>query len=422
MASLVKVIKGGKLIDGTGKEPLNDSVIVVEDKKITQVGRVGEVSMPAGADVISADGCVVMPGLIDCHGHIDHQFTPLASSGFGFLDMSDIDRAVRVCANAKALLEAGITTFRDVGSHSAIDIALRDAIKDGVVVGPRIVACGRGLTITGGHVDSERNIRYLTFRNILNNTHVASCRVTDGVDDVIKAVREEVKLGADFIKFWGTGGVLEATVRYGAREYSDEEIYALVQEASRAKIPVAVHAMVPEAIKVCIEAGVRSIEHGIFSDEECVKAMKEKGVFLVPTLVAYEMLATHTELPVATVEVAKKAVVAHEATIRAAKKAGVKIAMGTDSGSPFNYHAKCQPRELELMARRGLTEMECIVASTKTAAECCGIGDTTGTLESGKMADLIIVEGNPLQEIKVFQDKSRIKTVMKEGTVFVRRP
>jgi imidazolonepropionase-like amidohydrolase len=417
LESVVRAIKGGTLIDGTGGKPLKDSVLVIEKSRISQIGKVGEVSIPTDAETIDANGRVVMPGLIDCHTHVYTSFSPNRSTGFGFLEWSNIDRAIRSTANAKAILESGVTTIRDCGSAAGISIALRDAIKDGVINGPRILACGTGLVCTGGHMDSDKYVRYLVFHRELPRY-----RTVDGTNEILKGVRQEIKMGADFIKFWATGGIVEARDRTQVQEFSDDEIRTLVQEARRGGVPVAVHALSAQVIKICIEAGVRSIEHGIFSDEECIRDMKENNVYLVPTLVAYELLATREGLSDIILRGAQKANTALENTLRMAKKEGVNIAMGTDSGSPFNTHGEGHARELELMVGKGLTEMESIIAATKTAAECCGISETTGTLEVGKLADLIILQGDPLKDIRVLQEKSRIKTVMKEGMVCVSRP
>ncbi|MBS7648618.1 MAG: amidohydrolase family protein [Candidatus Bathyarchaeia archaeon] len=415
----IKAIIGGVCIDGTGAEPIKDSVIVIEDSMIREVGRLGDVQIPSGAEIIDAKHRVIMPGIIDCHTHISAISSPLKSTGFGFLEWSDIDRAVRSVATAKRLLSSGITTIRDVGSFGNIDVALRDAINDGVLPGPRILASGTGLTCTGGHVDGDKHVRYLAFHNI----RVQKYRTVDGVSDVIRAVRELIKLGVDWIKFWASGGVLEATERAHAQEFSEEEIDALIKEAGRARVPVCVHALAPEPIKICIESGVRSIEHGIFADEECIKMMKDRGVYLVPTFIAYELLAKDEKLPRATYEIARRAIITHEKTVQMAKRIGVKIAMGTDSGSPYtNIPGECQAWELEQMVRKGFSAMESIVAATKNAAECLGVAQKTGTIEPGKSADLIIIDGDPLRDIKVLQDKNRIKLVMKEGKIYFMKP
>jgi imidazolonepropionase-like amidohydrolase len=421
-ASNVKVIKGGILIDGTGNEPLKNSLVIVEDSKIIEVGQVGQIKIPSSAEVIDASGHVLMPGLIDCHTHISFPVTPFAATGFGALEYSQADRTIWAVIAARKLIEAGITTIRDMGSTGHIDLAVRDAIKRGDIVGPRIFGSDAGLTITGGHMDVLKNVRSLAFDLPLEYTQ--NQRPTaDGVEECIKVVREQIRVGADQIKMWATGGVMETTERALIREYSDEEIKAIVKEAKKAGRFVASHAVgPPDAIKVCVEEGVRSIEHGIFNDEESIKMMSERGTYLVPTMVAYHLL-TAPYMPQVIKEVANRAVIAHEKTLKMAKKAGVKIALGTDSGSPFgSVHGEVQHKELELMATRGLTEMESIVAATKTAAECIGIGDKTGTVEPGKLADLIMIEGNPLDNIKILQDKSRIKMVMKEGKVYIKRP
>jgi len=420
MGSL-KVIKGGTLIDGTGAGPVRDSVVVIEGSKITEVGSSNRVRIPGGAEVIEAGGRVVMPGLIDCHTHISNFRTPYPATGWGTLEVGVSDRAVKAVVAAKNLLEAGITTIRDCGSAGHIDIAVRDAIKRGEIIGPRVLGSDAGLSITGGHGDSVKTVRVLAFEG--GKEEAKRHGIVDGVTECIRAVREMVRVGADWIKIWATGGVMEAEEKAGNWEFSDEEIKAIVKEATKCGRSVAAHAVGPtDAIKFCAEVGIKSIEHGIFCDQETIDVMKEKGTFLVPTMIAYELL-TKDMFPATTREVAKRAVATHEQTLKMAKKAGVKIAMGTDSGSPYgNVHGKCQLWELELMATRGLTPMEAIVASTKTAAECIGIGGKTGTIEPGKLADLLIVQGSPLEDIKILQDQSRIKMVMREGAPYVTRP
>jgi imidazolonepropionase-like amidohydrolase len=312
MSNDIKVIRGGTLIDGTGSEPMRNTVIIIEHKKIAKIGQIGQINIPNHADVFDANGKCVMPGLIDCHTHLYSIASSLKSTGFGLLEWSTIDRAVRSVAVAKALLDEGITTIRDVGSCGNIDLALRDAINDGVVAGPRILGCGEGITCTGGHVDFDKHVRGLAFDKIA----VPTFHTVDGVDEILKAVRQQVKLGADWIKFWASGGILEVTERALAQEFSEEEIHTLVQEATRARLPVAVHALSSDSIKICVEAGVRSVEHAIFSDEESIQMMKDSDTFLVPTLMVYELLARDESLPVATYQAAKRAAVAHEHTLK----------------------------------------------------------------------------------------------------------
>lgn len=421
LTNAVKVIRGGTLIDGTGANPLKDSIVVIEGSKISQVGRQGEVRIPSSAEIISAVGRVLMPGLIDCHTHISSVTTASPGTGWGALEYSLSDRVVMAVVAAKKLLEAGITTVRnlgDPGSNIHVDIAVRDAVKRGDIIGPRIFASDSGITMIGGHADMLKSVRMLAF-----DREDLGYGIVNGVTDCIKLVREQVRVGADQIKIWATGGVMEATERAGMQELSNEEIEAVVKEASKSGRFVAAHAVGPsDTIRFCSEAGVRSIEHGIFNDQESINMMREKGTYLVPTLIAYQLL-TGEVFPTVTREVAKRAVVAHNETLKAAKNAGVKIAMGTDSGAPYgSIHGKVQAWELELMATRGLTPMESIIAATKTAAECIGIADKTGTIEPGKVADILVVEGNPLDDIRILQDPNRIKMVMKEGTLQISRP
>jgi imidazolonepropionase-like amidohydrolase len=415
MSNDVKVIHGGTLIDGTGSTPMRNSVIIIENKTISRIGQIGHITMPNRAEVFNAKGKYVIPGLIDCHTHVYSIASSLKSTGFGLLEWSHVDRAIRSVAVAKDFLNEGITTIRDVGSCGNIDLALRDAINDGVISGPRILGCGEGITCTGGHVDFDKHVRYLAFHKIAAPTF----HTVDGVNEVLKAVRQQAKLGADWIKYWASGGILETSERAFTREFSDEEIQVLVQEATRARLPVAVHALSPDSIAISVEAGVRSVEHGIFSDEESIRMMKEKETFLVPTLMVYELLARDASLPLATSRAAKRATVALERTLRMANAAGVPIVMGTDSGMVF--HDKCRTWELELMVKKGLTPMESIQAATRNAAKCLGLDNQIGTLEPGMFGDLLIIEGNPLKDISVLQVKQNIKLVMKEGEVYVKR-
>ena len=418
----VKALKGGTLIDGTGARPLRDSVIVIQDSKITEVGEAGQVRIPAGAEVINAGGSVVMPGLIDCHTHIGLVMTPSPNTGWGVLEYSSADTVIKAVAAAKNLIEAGVTTIRNCadcrGSGKHVDISVRDAIKQGVIIGPRVFASDSGITITGGHGDLLKTVRKITM-----DGQEEAYGIADGVAECVKLVREQVKAGADFIKIFATGGAMEAVERAGTQEMSDEEISGIVKEAGRLGRFVAAHAVgPPDAIRFCSEAGVRSIEHGVFSDEGALSVMREKGTYLVPTLGAYHLL-TEDAFPELTRQVARRAVVAHENTLKMAKKVGANIALGTDSGSPYgSIHGKVQALELELMVSKGLTEMEAIMAATKTAAECIGIGHQTGTIEPGKLADLIVVEGDPLSNIGVLKDLSRIKAVIKDGVTCVARP
>jgi len=418
----MKVIRDGTLIDGTGSPPLKDAVVVIEGAKIVQVGGSDKVRVPAGVEVIPANGQSIMPGLIDCHTHISDVSTASAATGWGVLELSHSDRAIMAVVAARKLLEAGITTIRDLGdaglgSPTHITVAVRDGIRRGDIIGPRIFSSNSGITITGGHADMLKSVRALASMG-----QGLGYGMVDGVTECIKLVREQVRVGADQIKIWATGGVMEVSDRTGTQELSDEEITAIVKEAKRLGIFVAAHAVgPPETISFCSEAGVRSIEHGVFSDQKSIDMMKKKGTFLVPTLFAYQLL-TKDEFPAVTREIANRAVKAHENTLRMAKDARVKIAMGTDSGDPFgNVHGKSQALELELMTKRGLTEMESLIASTRNGAECIGVGDKVGTVEAGKFADLLIVDGDPLHDIRMLQDLSRIKMVMKEGVPLVTR-
>jgi len=400
----VVALKAGLLIDGTGAPPRKNAVVVVENGKIVAIGN----DVPAGATVIDLGGRTLLPGFIDCHVHLAGR---VIGEGENWDDAAVRDLpqedAIRGVRNAKATLEAGFTTVRNVGASDFSDIALRNMINAGVVPGPRIVAAGNAIGITGGHCDTNGYIP-----GILEGDPEHG--IADGADQIMRAVRYQVKHGADVIKTCATGGVLSKGDAVGVQQYSDEELVVLVTEAHLTGRKVAAHAHGANGIKAALRAGVDSIEHGSMTDDEAIALFKKTGAFLVPTLMAQESVEKLAKSGVLKGQRAEKALyiapLAKE-NIAKAIAAGVKIALGTDSGVfPHGKNA----HEFELMVSLGMKPMAAILAGTKNAAELLGLEKTLGTVEAGKIADLVAVDGNPLDDVKTLTVPA---FVMHEGKV-----
>lgn len=374
-----KLYKGFSLIDGTGKDLVENAYFIVEDKKIIKVGTDYK-EENGNMEVVDLSGKTVMPGLINSHVHITME--PVGDPISIMEKESPAKTALRGVANLKKHLLSGTTFFRDLGAGHGIDFDLRDSVKEGLIQGPEFVAAGRCLTMTGGHgwfIGKE----------------------VDGVDELRKACREQLKTGADVIKIMATGGVMTKGVEPGSPQLSMEEMEAAIIEAHKAGKKTATHAQGTEGIKNAVLAGIDSVEHGIFLDDEVIELMVEKGVYLVPTLVApYFIVENGIEagIPKHAVDKSKYVMKFHMDSFRKAYKAGVKIAMGTDAGTPFNFHHKA-PYELKLMVQCGMTPMDAIVASTKSSADLLGILNDYGTLEEGKFADFLVLDENPLTNL-----------------------
>jgi imidazolonepropionase-like amidohydrolase len=405
-------ITGGTLIDGTGKKPIENAVIVIEDSKILAVGREGELKIPEG-EVINASGKAIMPGLIDCHVHLTCSAEPdMRTSMLRPLPLT----VLKAANNARATLEAGYTTVRDTGAIDRIDIGLRMAIEEGIITGPRILACGKAITITGGHCDwhlPELGIPVLHSFGM----------VADGADGILKATREQIKAGVDCIKLVVSGGSwYQGQRNMAAPRMTIEEIRTACEEAHRAGRRVCAHASSAESIKNAVLGGVDTIEHGHLIDEETGSMMRENGVFLCATLgLVYNLQERLEKLPGVFHSLTGSLSYPYEfrrERFQLAARIGVKIAPASDAGGPFYKHGD-NALELTCMVDAGFSANEAIVAATKTAAEALGIGDITGTIEPGKLADLIIIDRDPLKDIKVLQERNKIQMVMKNGRVEV---
>ena len=406
----ITLIRNGTLIDGTGREPLSDAAVLIRDNRIGAVGPSGTLSLPADVDhVIDAAGGTILPGFIDTHVHLvleDFSIERQMTTPFSLRFYRSVDIMRRT-------LEAGITSVRDAGGA---DAGLRQAVETGVVPGPRVQISTAVLTITGGHVDYW--MRSGDEFHLLPPYPGFPDGRCDGVDGVRRKVREVLRAGADVVKICSTGGVMSPTDHPAFVQFSPEELDVIVREAAcRRGTKVMAHAQGAEGIKNAVRAGVHSIEHGIYLDDEAIDLMLEHGTFLVPTLLApLAVLETGQEggMPEHAVRKAQEVMEAHSDSIGRAHEAGVKIAMGTDAG--VMRHGT-NLRELGLMVEVGMTPMEAIVATTQTAAECLGWQDQVGTVEAGKLADVAIASTDPLQDIRSLEDVDNIVVVIKDGEI-----
>lgn len=408
MASIL--IRNGTLIDGTGKAPLADAAVLVKDNMIQQVGQASGIRLPdEQIKEIDAGGGFILPGMIDTHVHVMLEGVNIARDMVTPFSM----RFYNSVAYLKNTIDAGITSVRDAGGA---DAGTKQAVDSGVIVGPRLQISITVLTVTGGHGDGwmRSGMEYDLF---MPYPGYPSSRV-DGVEDCRRKVREVLRAGADVIKICSTGGVLSPTDHPEFVQFSPEELEVIVREASyRNGVKVMSHAQGAEGVKNAIRAGIHSIEHGIFLDDEAIELMLKHGTYLVPTLLAPLAVLEAGEkggMPEYGVRKAREVVEIHSESISRAHKAGVRIAMGTDAGvMPHGTNL----RELGLMVNVGMSPMETIVATTKKAAECLGWEDRVGTIEPGKLADIILVKTNPMQDIRSLEKVDNIALVMKDGKV-----
>ncbi len=396
------VVRGGRLIDGVAGAARGDAMLVIDGERIVAVG---EAAAPAGARVIDLGAATLLPGLIDAHSH------PLISTDGYQIDQLKTSSATKALRGLKAVqdnLMAGWTTLRIAGDadrfYAHLDV--RRAIDDGLFVGPRLTGAGHYLSVTGGGGD----LNFLSAE-----LHVpADGRIVDGADAVRRAVREEIKYGSDWIKLLVTGAFMSTGDSPADVHMSPEEIAAAVEEAARRGVPVMAHAHAAEGIRQAIEAGVRSIEHGTFMDAEAIDLMVERGIYLVPTIYVGEYYVEQgSDSPEMQkmVELSRKTQADFERRVGEAVRRGVKIAAGTDFGG---FPAELNAGEIAALARAGMTPMQAIQAATRVGAELLGWDDRIGTLEPGKLADVIAVAGDPLADLS---ELSRVIFVMIGGQV-----
>jgi imidazolonepropionase-like amidohydrolase len=392
------VLHAGRLFDGTGPELRRDVGVVLKGTRIDKVEAWARLAVPPGARVVDLTDATLVPGLIDCHDHLTMELT--AGWEIEPVKGTPTDAAILGTVNALKTLRAGFTTVRNVGDRDGESVSLRNAITSGLIPGPRLLTARRMLTITGGHGDWNNGFRPgLTLAGI----DPAEAGVCDSPDACRVAVRTQVKYGADLIKISATGGVLSAGDEIGARQFSDAELQAIVSEAHQLGRKVAAHAHGTEGIKAAVRAGVDSIEHGSILDDEAVRLMKERGTWLVPTLMAgeqVEMSARAGRLPEFAVAKALQVRPKMSESFRRAVQGGVKIAFGTDSAvSPHGQNA----HEFELMVAGGMTPAEALRAATSGGATLLGRERDLGAIAPGMLADLVAVPGNPLEDIAVMK-------------------
>jgi imidazolonepropionase-like amidohydrolase len=395
-------VRAGRLIDGLGGAPVTDAVILIENDRITAVGR--GLAIPTGARVIDLSRSTVLPGFIDAHTHVTSQPENYMEDLFR---KSPIDVAVSAHVYARRTLEAGFTTIRDVGAGEFIDVALRNAINNGAVPGPRMQVATLTVGSTGGHGDITGFSPYLKFGQFSG--------IADGETEIRKLVRFEVKNGADLIKLLASAGVLSEEESVGAPQFTQEEMNAVVDEARMWGRKVAAHAHGAEAIKRALRAGVASVEHASLIDDEGIRLAKEKGAYLVMDIYNDDyIMAEYKRLGYPQKILDKEASVGRlqRESFRRAVQAGVKLAFGTDAGVyPHGWNG----RQFAKMVEWGMTPMQAIQSATTSGADLLGWSDRVGSVQAGRYADLVAVDGDPLRDITELE---RVKFVMKGGVVY----
>lgn len=387
----------GRVIVGDGRI-LERATVLVEDKKIVKIAQ-NSINIPKDTQKIPLDGQTLLPGFIDAHIHIcmDGSPDPVAAS----LSESPTLTTLKAAQSARRTLMAGVTTVRDMGAKDGIDFGLRQAINSGLIPGPRMLISGRLICMTGGHgwqIGLEAN----------------------GPDEVRKAAREQIKAGADIVKLMATGGVLTPAVEPGSEQFTEEELRAGVEEAHKAGKKTATHAMGTRGILNALKAGIDSIEHGVYLDDETVSIMVKRKTPLIPTISALyniESKGVEAGIPEYAVQKTIKVKPFHLESIRMAREAGVPVAMGTDAGTPFNMHGENLGEVKLLVDYGGFSPMGAIEAGTRIAARVLGLEKELGTVAEGKIADLVMVEGNPLDNMDVLLNQKSIWLVMQGGKI-----
>ena len=401
-ASQRVIVHAGKLLDVHNGKTLNDQAIVIEGGKIVSVGAMTQANRSSGDRLIDLPNATVLPGLTDAHTHLTGDPKNI---GYQALGISVPRATLSGARNARLTLEAGFTTVRNVGADGYSDVALRDAINDGDIPGPRMLVSGPALGITGGHCDE----------NLLpSEYHVTSEGVADGVEGVQHKVREVIKYGADLIKICATGGVLSHGDNPQASQYTLEEMKAIVADAHRLGRKVAAHAHGAQGILWASQAGVDSIEHGSYIDDAGIAEMKKNGTYLVPTLYLADWFLANAErlhVPAELIAKGRDVMPAARKNVAHAFASGVKVAVGTDAAV---YPHGLNAHEFAIMVKLGLTPLQSIQAGTINAADLLGWSDKIGALEPGKWADIVAVDGDPLQDVTTLE---RVKFVMKGGEV-----
>ena len=410
-------LKAARLFDGRSSSLLQNGVVIVRGDKIVDAG--SNLPLPSGAQVIDLGDATLSPGFMDAHTHLTADYSGNYNERrLQELDLNVSEQAIRATVFARATVEAGFTTVRDLGSRFVasrefVDVALRNSINKGMIVGPRMLVATKGIGATGGHFDPTSGFRDFLFGREPDYTD----GIANGPDEIRKAVRFEVKNGADVIKAAVSGGVLSLADEVDTPQLTPAEMAALVDESHRLRRKVAVHCHGDQAAREAIEAGVDSIEHGSFMKPETLAMMKKKGTYLTPTLMASEwIMGKLANYPAALQEKAKAAFNARSEMFRNAVKMGVKISFGTDAAVyPHGENAK----EFKLMVDLGMSPIDALKSATTNDAELFGVAQKLGTLEKGKLADVIAVPGDPTTDITA---TARVSFVMKEGKIIRQGP
>ncbi|PYJ81276.1 MAG: amidohydrolase [Verrucomicrobia bacterium] len=416
-ADKVIVLKAARLFDGKSKTLAQNGVVIVQGNKIVDAG--SNLPAPTDAQVIDLGDATLSPGFMDGHTHLTLDFSGNYNERrLKEVDLNVSEQAILATRYARATVEAGFTTVRDlgsrfVGSKEFVDVALRNSINKGVIVGPRMLVATYGIGATGGHFDPTSGFRDMLF----GHEPDFSQGIADGPDAIRKAVRFEVKNGADVIKAAVSGGVLSLADEVDTPQLTPAEMAALVDESHRLRKKVAVHCHGDQAAKEAIEAGVDSIEHGSFMKPDTLTLMKNKGIYLTPTLMATEWIMSKIDnYPPALQAKAKAAAAARSDMFRNAVKMGIKVSFGTDAAVfPHGQNAK----EFKLMVDLGMQPIDALKTATGNAADLFGIAQKTGTLEKGKFADVIAMPGDPTADITATE---RVSFVMKEGKIIRNGP
>lgn len=411
------VLKAARMFDGKSKALVQNGVVIVKGDKIVDVG--SNLSAPGDAQVIDFGDATICPGFMDGHTHLTLDFSgDYNTRRLHELDLNVSEQAIKATTYARATVEAGFTTVRDLGSRFVasrefVDIALRNSINKGVIVGPRMLVATKGIGATGGHFDPTGGFRDFLFGREPDYTD----GIADGPEEIRKAVRFEVKNGADVIKGAVSGGVLSLADEVDTPQLTPAEMTALVDEAHRLRKKVAVHCHGDQAARDAIAAGVDSIEHGSFMKPETLALMKTKGTYLTPTLMASEYIMSKIgQYPLVLQEKAKAATAARTEMFRNAVKMGIKISFGTDAAVfPHGQNAK----EFKLMTDLGMSPIEALRSATAITADLFGITQKVGTLEKGKLADIVAMPGDPTADITATE---HVSFVMKEGKIIRNGP
>jgi len=412
------LVTGGLLVDGTGGEPVPDAGVLGEDGRISDVGPVESLDAPADVEEIDVDGQTIMPGLVEAHTHMSQyaDLNPVMGKYRAFTFDNTIEyNALKAAENLETMLVSGATTIRDMAGRELLPMSLRDAVEDGTIVGPRINPTGPMITSTGGSDDNREPIR--ADENLSNGIEV------NGEAEMVEAVREMFKAGATHVKLEGTGSWLSAFSGPHTRTLSQREMEAAVEEAHRKDMTVAIHAQGNEAVKSAARAGVDTIEHGNWADEEALRLIEENGAMLAPTLTPFNEFAKNaetchlTEEHLADLEADRQA---SEKSFQLALEMDTPMFLGADSYPPLGLHEGGTAREARYWVEYGADPKFTIEHATRESAKALERDDEVGTLEVGKYGDLLVVDGRPHEEIDDLRPEN-MTVVMKGGSVIKRR-